>query len=335
MQGSPSALVGLRPVRARVTTSDGWSLEVTRGVPEIPMGDDRHRPPVLFVPGYGMNAHLFHHHPSGPSFAEVLYAQGFDPWSVDLRGTRSSRAPSPRSRPRLADQAFRDLPAVLDHVAERRGVARVHAIGCSLGGALLYAHGGRDAHRIDRLVTMGSPLVMVADTAILRALAAIGPLAARVPVRGTRPLARIALPWVARVAPEALSFYLNPALIDLARPARLVQTVEDPSPTINVAMSAWARDGRLRLDGHDVTEGLSAFDRPLLVTYAAEDGVCVPRAALTAVEATGGPVEVLRVDHPDGAVRHADLFIARFAPTGVFPSVAAFLRGAVSDAQPT
>ena len=305
-----------------IVTPDGWRLRATRAVPaQGPAGG----PPVLFVPGYGMNGHIFHHHPSGTPFAEVLRRQGFDPWSVDLRGTASSTPPGRRPRPQLADQAFVDLPAVLDHIARTTGHERVHAIGCSLGGAMLYAHAGRDVHRIDRLVTMGSPLVMTPDTFALRAFGRLGPALARVPVRGTRTLARLGLPIVARAAPGALWFYMNPRLIELSDPSVLAQTVEDPWPDISAGLSRWIRHGSMVLDGHDVTLGLRGFERPLLVVYAAEDGVCPPRAALTALDATGGPAAALRVAHPDGPVRHADLFAARFVPETVFPEVGRFL----------
>lgn len=311
-----------RPTPSRLRTPDGWDLQLTRAVlPSEPAPG----PPVLFVPGYGMNSHIFHHHPSGPSFAAVLRSQGFDPWSVDLRGTSSSRPPTRRARVRMADQAFIDLPAVLDHLHRVTGHERVHAIGCSLGGALLYAHTGRDEHQVDRLVTMGSPLVMTADTFPLRALSRLGPVLSRLPVKGSRRLAVAGLPLVAQLAPGALWFYMNPALIDLSRPEVLARTVEDPVPRISHQMSRWARYGSMMLDGYDVTQGLKGLDRPLMVVYAAEDGVCPPRAALTAVDATGGPVTIRKVSHPDGPVRHADLFVARFVPTALFPDVGRFL----------
>lgn len=307
----------------RVTTPDGWRLNVQRATRG---GRPVDGPPVLFVPGYGMNSHIFHHHPGDQTFAEVLMDAGLDPWSVDLRGTSTALAPSRRAIPRLADQAFIDLPGVFDHIAAATGAERVNAIGCSLGGLMLYAHAGRDDHRIDRLVTMGSPLVMTADTFPLRTFGRLGPALARIPVKGTRRIARAALPIVRRAAPGLLWFYMNPDLIDLSDPEVLVGTIEDPSPDISAGLSRWIREGSLVLAGHDVTRGLAAYDRPLMVVYADDDGVCPPRAALTAVDAASGPVEVMRVSHADGPVRHADLFVAHFTPTEVFPPVAAFLK---------
>jgi pimeloyl-ACP methyl ester carboxylesterase len=44
------------------------------------------RRPVLLVPGYGTNSHLFRFHPSGHSLDAFLIQRGFEVWHVDLRG---------------------------------------------------------------------------------------------------------------------------------------------------------------------------------------------------------------------------------------------------------
>ncbi|HMV67246.1 MAG TPA: alpha/beta fold hydrolase, partial [Myxococcota bacterium] len=136
-------------------TPDGWTLLLRRASRGGRPGDG---PPILLVPGYGMNASIFAFHPEGHGLLEHLLGAGFDPWAIDLRGTSTSAPPLRGAPARLRDQAWIDLPTALERVAHVTRQERVHAIGCSLGGALLYAHVGRDAHRVDRLVTMGSPL---------------------------------------------------------------------------------------------------------------------------------------------------------------------------------
>lgn len=314
-----------------VRTHDGWGLRLHRGVrPGRPPGE-----PVLFVPGYGMNGYIFRFHPGAPSFMEALLDQGFDPWSVDLRGTSSSirhRRTAPRVR--LADQAFVDLPAALDFVADRTERAAVGAIGCSLGGSLLYAYvGAFPQHRILRLVTMGTPLRW-SPSLLTRSFRALGPTVGSIPVRGTRRLARVALPVAATLVPKALSLYLNPK-ITRTRPARkLTLTVEDPLPDVNREIARWMRRGDLLLDGIDVTRGLATFRQPLLVIVGDGDGICPRDAALAVVGRTGGPVETLQIAHPDGhPVAHADLFISDIAPTAVFPSVGAWLARSEASAR--
>lgn len=310
--------------RSEVRTRDGWSLPLFRAVPadRPPTG-----PPVLLVPGYGMNSHLFRFHPEGGSMSDALRDAGLDPWAVDLRGASTTRPPRRGAPVRLADMAFQDLPAAVDHVREVTGHAAVHAIGCSLGGSLLYAWvAAADRPRVDRLVAMGSPLRW-AGSRLHRAFAATAPLTSAFPLRGSRMLARAALPIAARFFRPALGIYLNPAITRLDRAADLVLTVEDPIPSVNREIAAWMRARDLRLDGVDVTAGLGRFDRPLLVVTADGDGICDRASALSAVGATRGPVTVLEVGHPSGErVGHADLFVHDRAAEQVWRPIIDFLR---------
>ena len=84
----------VRAHRTSLITPDGWNLTMRRG---LAAGRANPGPPVLLVPGYGMNASIFDFHPRGTSFVQRLYEQGFDPWTVDLRGTSTSTAPAPES----------------------------------------------------------------------------------------------------------------------------------------------------------------------------------------------------------------------------------------------
>ncbi len=314
-----------------VTTPDGWTLELRRG---RGANGPVNGMPVLFVHGYGMNAHLFHAHPTGPSFFDVLMEHGLDPWAVDLRGTKTSEAPHAWSAVRLADIAFKDVPASIDHVRAVTGRDRIHAIGVSLGGGALYAHVGRDAHHIDRLVTMGSPLVWQDRGAVLWTFGALGPALSRIPLRGTTQAARAVLPLARRLGPKAVGFYVNPEITDTLHPETLLRTIEDPHPDVSASLSRWIRQRHLVLAGHHVTHGLKAFGRPTLAVYAEGDGVCPPAAARAVLDYTGGPVDTLAIDDGPNRVSHVDLFAAHFAPERVFPPVARWLAGPEPTLQP-
>lgn len=321
MQEQP--LDTLRIERHTVRTEDGWTLTMHRGRPTGGSAG----PPVLFVPGFGMNAYIFRYHPSGPSMMAALAERGLDPWSIDLRGQRSSGRPRRGSRsPGLDDHVFRDLPAAFAHVAEVTGSPRVHAIGCSLGGALLYGYGSLvDAPLLDRLVTMGTPLQWRRPSWLVRGFASIGPLSARVPVRGTRHLARAALPIAARVAPGPLSIYLNPHLTRTHDARRLSRTVENPVPRTNLQLARWIQHGDLRLGGQNLTRSLGRFRQPLLVVAGNGDQICDPGSALAALDAVGGPARSLVVGTPEERVSHADLFISDLAPERIFVPIGDFL----------
>lgn len=319
-------------LQGHLTTPDGWTLLLRRGVRAGAASQPRRGPPVLLVPGFAMNTSIFAWHPTGPSFLEHLLDAGFDPWTVDLRGSSTSRVGKRAAA--LQDMAFVDIPATLDHIAQVTGYDRVHAIGCSLGGALLYAHVGRDAHRIDRLATMGSPLVWQDRTLVLEVFSRLGPLLSRVPVVGSRPAARLALPVLRLLLPDLLGFYLNPRITDTRDSRRLSDTVDDPVPAVSHHLSQWIKGGHLELDGHHVTDGLASFDRPLLVVYAEGDGVVPPQVARSVATCVRGPVELLKVDDADHRVSHVDIFLADFVHDRVYDPIAAWLHKDLSAAVP-
>lgn len=307
-----------------VPTSDGWSLSLWRlRIDAPPRGT-----PVLFVPGYGMNSYIAQFHPSGRSFLDVLLDAGLDPWGVDLRGTSTSGPGPDAGAVSLEAFALRDLPAAVQYVRQTAGVQQVHAIGCSLGGSMLLAHVALSADSgVDRLVAIGTPL----DWGRSRRRRILGRLmqtVGAIPVKGTRPVARVALPVVARLAPAALRFYLNPSITDVGHAVALTRTVEDPHPAINRDIGAWMRRD-LRMSGLSVLDELSRFDRPTLLIVGSGDGVVPRPAALSVIRATAGPVSVRLVAHPDGhPVGHADLFVSDIAPSEVFEPVARFLTAA-------
>jgi pimeloyl-ACP methyl ester carboxylesterase len=310
--------------RHTVRTTDGWSLELHRGVrPGQAPGK-----PVVFVPGFGMNSFIFRFHPRGGSFMESMLDAGFDPWSVDLRGQTSARPkPGVHAHIGLADYAFVDLPAAFDWIARHTGHARLHAIGCSLGGALLYGYGGVvPDHRIDKLVSMGTPLRWTTSSLVVSGFAAIAPLLGNFQLRGSRRAARLALPVAAKLVPWALGVYLNPRLTHTGPARELVRTVEDPHPRVNRQLAAWIRSKDLRLAGVDITDALARFDRPLLVLAGSADRICPAGNALAAVDIAGGPAQGLLIGDAEHPVAHADLFISDLAFERVFKPVADWLR---------
>ena len=303
------------------TTLDGWALRLTRFV--RPSGTPG--APVLFVHGFGMNSYLMQYHPAGRTFASVLLEQGLDPWAVDLRGTSSSRQLRPEGlAPGLDSQTLYDLPAVLTYIRRQTGHERVHAIGCSLGGSLLFAHAAfAEEPGLGRVVAIGAPLSWQGAPMARywsRMLQTVG----SIPVRGSRHFAKHALPVLAKTAPWLLSVYINPTITDISAPGDITRTVENPIPSVNRAIAEWMR-GELRVAGRAVAPALKRFEEPMMVMYGTGDGIVPRPAALSVVGATSGPVEVVEVGHPRGeSVGHADLFVSDIAPQAVFEPAARF-----------
>lgn len=310
-------------------TGDGWALSLRHTVSRTPDPFARVGParPVLIVPGYGMNSHIFGVHPRGRSLEAQLAWRGLDVWSVDLRAQGRSRqvgtvAPSFG----LAELSLVDVGVALDAVRAHTGSAQVDVIGASLGATLMLGHAAvnRDPH-LGALVSFGGPLRWDEAHPALSLVSRVPGLVGRVPFRGTRALARLALPVLAKV-PSVLGVYLNPAITDLTHVDELVATVEDPVPQVNREIAAWIRDRDLTLRGVNVTQGVGALANPLLCVVAMGDGIVPPETARSAYRASrASRRELLEVGDARTRIAHADLFISNGVQETVFDPVARWL----------
>jgi pimeloyl-ACP methyl ester carboxylesterase len=324
-----------RPLRVevlRARTDDDWLLELRRAY--APGAFDPRRPPLLLVPGYGMNGFIFGYHPGGVSMRQALCDAGHEVWTVHLRGQEGTRALSPRAPPAtLARYALHDLPAAVEVVREASHTDdhRVVLVGCSLGGSLSYAYLAHTPEApVGGLVTMGSPLRWDDVHPVVRLAFSSPRLASLVRVRGTRRLAGAVLPAAARV-PFALAPYLNAAHVDLTHAPAMVRTIEDPEPGVNRDLARWMAARDLVVRGKNVREALRQVRAPLLVVVANADGIVPERAAVAALPAWGGArADVLRVGDARRRWAHADLFVAAGADRHVFAPIAAWLADAVS-----
>jgi pimeloyl-ACP methyl ester carboxylesterase len=307
-----------------IDNHDGWTLSLFQTLPRA----RRHARPVLIVPGYGMNSFIFSFHPRGLSLEAFLADAGFEVWRADLRaqGESSSERPD-KYNFRLDDLAVTDLSATIDYICAQTGSDRVDVMGASLGGTLMFAHAVlvRD-HKMGAMVAIGSPLRWVEINPFLR-LAALAPeLIGKVRIRRTRALAQLLLPPLAKLAPKALSLYLNPKLTDISRAAEMLRTVEDPNPWINRQLAYWIRKRDLILRGHNICTELAQVTNPLLTVLATYDGI-VPRAtALFPHEHIGSTDKtVLEIGSSELRLAHADLFISDPAQVRVFAPIAEWL----------
>lgn len=312
----------------RVDNLSGWSLEVRAYRDEAKLVPGRR--PILMIPGYAMNSFILGYHPAGTSMVGYLVDQGFEVWTANLRGQGGSLPYRRPARFGMAELALDDLPAAMNHVLRhtRTGADRLDPIGCSLGASFLYtylAHHPHD-HRVGAAVAIGGPLRWETMHPLFRVAFSSGRLAGAIPIKGTRRLAKAALPLLTRVKP-LLSIYMNADEIDLSNAEQLVHTVDDPIPYVNRQLARWVRDRDLILRGVNVTEGLKQVqDVPLLVLLANRDGIVTPEAARSVVASMGAErVDVQEIGTPERWYAHADLFIGNHAEAEVFAPLATWL----------
>ncbi len=286
--------------------------------------------PVIAVPGYQMNSSVFGFHPSGLSLEAHLAAQGLEVWSVDLRGQGRSRRTYGDERFGLADLAIDDLGAAIAYVRGVSGADRVDLIDCSLGTALAFAHvASIPTAPVAGIVALGGLVTWVHVNRVAHLAARAPWLVGQLRMRGTRRLARSALPVVARaarVAPWLLSVYLNVASTDTSQADAITATVEDPNPTINREIAEWIVRRELSVRGVNVSRALPRLEIPFLCVLGRQDGIVPPATSRAIYEAIGSTdKELLEVGDAAMPIAHADLFLARRAPELVFEPIARWL----------
>jgi polyhydroxyalkanoate synthase len=138
-----------------VTTPDLWKIRLCRHKPKGGRGE-----PVFFCHGFMSNQFDFAH-PPGESMADFFAGKGYDCWLIDLRGAKSSIPAFGRSRndPTMDDYLLRDIPAAIAYIQKTTGCNKVHWVGYSMGGMLVYAYDavfGSDL--LASATTLGSPV---------------------------------------------------------------------------------------------------------------------------------------------------------------------------------
>lgn len=139
-------------------TRDGWRIALYR----YPAASRLYERPVLLCHGLGANRFNFDLGPE-VSLARYLQREGFEVWSMELRGRGNSRWHGRgdgrlETPPVFDDYVREDARVAIGHVLEKTGASQLHWIGHSLGGLVLYGVlQGEHAGSIASGVTIASP----------------------------------------------------------------------------------------------------------------------------------------------------------------------------------
>lgn len=323
-----SPAVAVTVDRHYVNNGHGWDLALRR---TRPRGVRVQARPVLLVPGYGMNSFIFGHHPDGPSLEATIAAQGLEVWSVDLRGQGETRARTTRPKSYgLAELALEDVKSAVQGVLARTrtGHTKLDLVGCSLGAALSFTYlAHHEDAPVHAVVSLAGVVTWRRIHPFVRTLLFSPELAGSVPVRGTRRVARAALPHLARLAPRALALYINGKSTNIGAPEILTRTVEDPSQRLTREIARWVKARELTVRGINVSRALRRMHYPFLGVVAAHDGIVPPETSSLIFESLGSRKKTIRtVGSFAVPVGHADLFLFKHAHDEVYDPVAEFLK---------
>ena len=259
------------PLRANeehwVKTSDVWQIRFCRYYKD-PGGEP------VFLCHSALANHYNFAIPEGKSMVDVLVEAGYDCWVIDLRGNRSSIPPFGKRRSHVSvdDHLMRDIPAALNYVRNVTGYAKVHWIGHSYGGMLLYAYEqvfGPDY--VASGTTLGSPPgfkgVGFKYPSLILLLLRISPGLVSFMLRGLTPLACLVRP----------RFHYLPINWNNMNPeigaAEIFNVLETAPPSVGSELAFWASNDiwSMNSDKLDVVAGLASLQVPLFVIYGGDD----------------------------------------------------------------
>lgn len=336
----------LMPCRdSEIRTRDGWLLGVRHYRSDNP---DPAKLPVVLCHGLGLNATFWtitdNHLP------QQLTDAGYEVFVYDCRGSGDSTPENYRRLNRLLrntiipergerswttdDQAFYDIPAVLDHVRSVTGKDQVNWVGHSLGGMLMFTfleiH--PDRHRIANFVGMGSTAVVMPSRDALEMSRANRGLRTILSVVST---SRIARP-MRFGRPPGLAyvdrFYYTRDNVDTRTVDRFYgYTLEDPGQAALLQLQPYLTEGRFKsADGTvDYSEQLNLITTPTLFIAGEGDVMAdIPSKSWTFDHISSNDKTMLRFGKKHGHqldYGHCDLVWARSAPQEIFPEVIRWL----------
>jgi polyhydroxyalkanoate synthase subunit PhaC len=306
----------------RARTADGVDLALYRQ-------RGRGGPPVLLLHGLSANRLTFDF--PGRSLAAYLADHGFDAYVAELRGSGQSGRPSSWD---LDDYVTLDLPAIVAAIREASGHDRLHWIGHSLGGILLFAYAAHhgDAHLASG-VTIGSALDYTAGSTSFKGLRHLLPYVEGAGLLPWHALTHFLAPACGRFRNPYEAFQLNAANIEPEVVRTLFAHAFEAIPGALLASlaSTFSDGGFASRDGSILYMERAAElrGRVCLVAGAADRQCSIETVEATSRLLHAAKVEVRRFGRDFGHRHdygHFDLIIGRHAPQEVWPGIISWLR---------
>ena len=309
-----------------VSTRDVWEINLYRYRRGRSNGE-----PVLLIHGICSNHRNFTE-PEGASLIDELVDRGYDCWAMDARLCHTSKPAFERSRETatLDDILLFDIPAAIRHIRKTTSYGRVHWVGHSMGGMMLYAYaqhfGG--AH-IASGTTLGAPIGfddMKERIPPMMGVVKKHPQEAVNVFRALLPILyylRIRLP----IFPTNMR-NIHPKM----RPGALFHAVEAPMPAAMEQFHGWVRSRTWKmLNGQlDVKAGLNTIDVPLFAIFGPRDPfIPLARAKAFFDALPNADKKVVVLSTAAGCQHdydHCDLTFGVDAPRMVFAPIAKWLE---------
>lgn len=293
--------------------------------------------PVILIHGFGTNRFDVDFPEKRYSLAKYLHAQGYDTWVIELRGTGQSRRTSllGQIQSKLCynwtfdDHIFKDIPVLVKWIQKKTGQKKLHWIGHSLGGTVVYASIETLGNEVcASAVTLGSAMNSTAKIGLIHLLLKIDPLVKKLPLIPLKTLARTLAPAGRWMAPLEDNFFyaidnVDMKIIEVA----LRQAVENVSPALFLQLHDWYRNNHFRAHDRNFSyrDHLKKIKAPFLVCAGSVDGLTgYPDVYFGFKNISSKKKKFLLFGKEKGCrteYGHLDLVLGKNAPREVFPQV--------------
>lgn len=268
-----------------VKTADNWNIAISA----YTKPEQVNKPyPVLLCHGLGSNR-LAYNLDKTHSLGLFLAEQGYDVYAVDLRGHGLSEKPGVGGSDKkwnwgFNDYAYEDLPAVMEKVQQLSGKPKLHFIGHSMGGILLYCLQALNSNLpIQSGMTIGSTLNYHDSKTVFNLFVKFKPLTSlinKAPIHLTALfssyMTRFSRAFIdpVYVSADNVSIENYQKLMDNAMQASTAKVLAD----LALAINGEGMKNREGLDYESLLEK-NSYTFPILAIAGARDTQCSPEAA--------------------------------------------------------
>ncbi|MDX1958217.1 MAG: alpha/beta fold hydrolase [Leptospiraceae bacterium] len=299
-------------------TVDGWELTMEHFPSKNPTILRKY--PVILCHGLMGNRKNFTLN-EAYSIANQLSLDGYDVWTLDLRGRPEGGSPNWFFGNYTFNYSFddyfkKDVDTALNFVIEKTGANKVNWIGHSMGGMIIYARiGTLGDDRIANLITIGSPFIFHHPTDGMNTMKSFNVLMPVVIFVPTGYLSKISA--ITRIRPKFLvgQFWYSPNMDDEYK--FLMQGTNDESKDVLRQFSfAVGNDGFYSLDKKtSYTSNLKNIKIPVMLISGKRDFLGSPYTVRYAFDSIGSKDKTfLSIGKSEGSSEdygHVDLISAK------------------------
>ncbi len=341
---------GVKPEETKYAlTQDGWRIALYHYPAK---GLIKRKTPVVLCHGMALN-HFFWNLAKDVNFSGYLASEGFDVWTVDLRGNgrskrvnrfgdfKSEDVKEKESAKRsnlwtVDDYARYDIPAILNLITKETGQSQVSWVGHSMGGMVMYVflETAESSAKVKNFVALGSPVVLPHPANdLLKDMDGLQKSVDGLIDIGLKGLRGTALftPVTSGLNPLD-TLYFNRGNVDWDNVQRLyAHSLENIPRGVSRQMRELIETGEFKSydKKFNYAKNLNKIELPVLLVAAKGDALGSEYAVLTAYNGVASKDKTYRLfgteNKYDVNYGHCDIIFGEKAPKEVYPFVAKWL----------